>query len=77
VHLRTLQAAELTGRLATQFRVRSVFRRPIRSASRDAGERFIARHYRCFRGQEICPAPCRPCRATMTSGYETCAVGGP
>ena len=57
VHVRTLQAAARTGRLETQFSVRSVFGRPIRSASRDAGERFIARHYRCFSGQEICPAP--------------------
>ena len=23
----------------------------------DAGEQFIVRHYRCFGGQEICPAP--------------------
>ena len=29
----------------------------MRFASRDAGEQFIARHYRCFSGQEICPAP--------------------
>jgi len=57
VHVRTLQAAARTGRLETQFGVRSVFGRPIRSASRDAGERFIARHYRCFSGQETCPAP--------------------
>jgi len=57
VHVRTLQAAARTGRLETQFSVRSVFGRPIRSASRDAGQRFIARHYRCFSGQEMCPAP--------------------
>lgn len=57
VHLRTLQAAARTGRLETHFSVRSVFGRPIRSASRDAGDRFIARHYRCFSGQEICSAP--------------------
>ena len=57
VHVRTLQAAARTGRLETQFSVRSVFGRPMRFASRDAGEQFIARHYRCFSGQEICPAP--------------------
>jgi DNA-binding transcriptional regulator YiaG len=57
VHVRTLQAAARTGRLETQFSVRSVFGRPIRRASRAAGERFIARHYRCFCGQETCPAP--------------------
>ena len=39
------------------FSVRSVFGRPMRCASRAAGEQFLARHYRCFSGQEICPAP--------------------
>jgi len=57
VHVRTLQAAARTGRLDTQFSVRSVFGRPMRFASREAGERFITRHYRCFGGQELCPAP--------------------
>ena len=57
VHVRTLQAASRTGRLETQFSVRSIFGRPMRAASRDAGERFIARHYRCFSGQETCSAP--------------------
>jgi DNA-binding transcriptional regulator YiaG len=57
VHVRTLQAAARTGRLETQFSVRSVFGRPMRFASRAAGEQFIARHYRCFSGQKICPAP--------------------
>jgi DNA-binding transcriptional regulator YiaG len=57
VHVRTLQAAERTGRLEAEFSVRSVFGRPMRFASREAGERFIAQHYRCFNGQEICPAP--------------------
>ena len=37
--------------------MRSVFGRPIRFASRHAGEQFIARHYHCFSGQEICSAP--------------------
>ena len=57
VHVRTLQAAARTGRLETQFRVRSVFGRPMRFASLAAGEQFIARHYRCFSGQQTCPAP--------------------
>ena len=57
VHVRTLQAAARTGRLKTHFSVRSVFGRPIRSASRAAGEQFIAHHYRCFNGQAICPPP--------------------
>ena len=57
VHIRTLQAAARTGRLKTQFSARSVFGRPMRFASRDAGEQFIVRYYRCFGGQEICPAP--------------------
>ena len=57
VHIRTLQAAARTGRLKTQFSARSVFGRPMRFASRDAGEQFIVRYYRCFSGQEICPAP--------------------
>ena len=57
VHIRTLQAAARTGRLEAHFGVRSAFGRPIRSASRAAGERFLARHYRCLSGQEICPLP--------------------
>ena len=57
VHVRTLQAAARTGRLDTVFSVRSVFGRPMRFASRAAGERFVARHYRCFSGQQVCPDP--------------------
>jgi DNA-binding transcriptional regulator YiaG len=57
VHVRTLQAAARTGRLQAHFSVRSVFGRPMRCASRAAGQQFLARHYRCFSGQEICPAP--------------------
>jgi DNA-binding transcriptional regulator YiaG len=57
VHTRTLQAAARTGRLEAHFSVRSAFGRPIRSASRAAGERFLARHYRRFSGQRICPLP--------------------
>lgn len=55
VHVRTLQAAARTGRLRAHLSVRSVFGRPMRCASR--GQQFLARHYRCFSGQEICPAP--------------------
>jgi DNA-binding transcriptional regulator YiaG len=57
VHIRTLQAAARTGRLEAHFSVRSAFGRPIRSASRVAGERFLSRHYRRFSGQDICPLP--------------------
>jgi len=57
VHIRTLQAAARTGRLEAHFGVRSAFGRPIRSASRGAGEQFLARHYRCFSGQAPCPVP--------------------
>ena len=57
VHVRTLQAAVRTGRLAAHFSVKSVFGRPRRLATRAAVEQFIARHYRCFSGQETCPTP--------------------
>jgi hypothetical protein len=57
VHLRTLQAAARTGRLEAHFSVRSAFGRPIRGASRAAGAQFMAKHYRCFSGQEVCPLP--------------------
>jgi DNA-binding XRE family transcriptional regulator len=57
VHVRTLQAAARTGRLETQFSVRSVFGRPMRHASRAAGDEFIAQYYRCFSGQAVCPVP--------------------
>jgi DNA-binding transcriptional regulator YiaG len=57
VPVRTLQAAVRTGRLTAHFSVKSVFGRPRRLATRAAVEQFIARHYRCFSGQEICPTP--------------------
>jgi DNA-binding transcriptional regulator YiaG len=57
VHVRTLQAAARTGRLDARFSVRSVFGRPIGFATREAGERFLATHYRCFSGQHVCPPP--------------------
>ncbi|MDO8632553.1 MAG: hypothetical protein Q7R41_18890 [Phycisphaerales bacterium] len=67
VHLRTLQAAARTGRLDAHFSVRSAFGRPIRFASRAAGDQFLARHYRCFSGQEVCPLPLR----TVPDDYDT------
>ena len=57
VHVRTLQAAVRTGRLAAHFSVKSVFGRPRRLATRAAAEQFMAAHYRRFSGQAICPAP--------------------
>ena len=57
VHIRTLQAAVRTGRLAAHFSVRSVFGRPRRLATRAAAEQFMASHYRRFSGQAFCPAP--------------------
>jgi hypothetical protein len=57
VHLRTLQAAARTGRLDAHFTAKSMFGRPMRFATRAAGERFMATHYRRFAGQQVCPAP--------------------
>ena len=57
LHVRTLQAAVRTGRLDAHFSVKSVFGRPRRLATRAAAERFMALHYRCFAGQQVCPAP--------------------
>jgi DNA-binding transcriptional regulator YiaG len=57
VHVRTLQAAVRTGRLDAHFLVKSVFGRPVRFATRAAGERFIATHYRRFAAQRACPPP--------------------
>jgi len=71
VHLRTLQAAARTGRLETHFSVRSVFGRPLRSASRAAGEQFVGRHYRRFGGQQACPL-CHRFHPTTTSTYDIC-----
>jgi DNA-binding transcriptional regulator YiaG len=56
VHVRTLQAAVRTGRLDTHFSVKSVFGRPLRFATRAAGERFMAMHYRRYAGQQACPS---------------------
>lgn len=66
VHIRTLQAAAPTGRLEARFSVRSAFGRPIRRASRAAGEQFLAKHYRRFSGQAVCPVPL----PTVPSNYD-------
>ena len=57
VHVRTLRAAARTGRLETNFSVRSVFGHPLRMASRAASEKFKRTYYRRFAGQATCPAP--------------------
>ena len=59
MHIRTLQATARTGRLEGALRGTMVrIGRPIRSASRGAGEQFMAKHYRCFSGRvEVCPLP--------------------
>ena len=54
VHVRTLQAAARTGRIEVRFYSRSVFGRPVRLATRAAGERFKRTHYRHF---AACAAP--------------------
>ena len=66
VHIRTLQAAVRTGRLAAHFSVKSVFGRPQRLATRAAAEKFMATHYRRFGGQQACPAPL----PTVPHGYD-------
>jgi DNA-binding transcriptional regulator YiaG len=66
VHVRTLQAAVRTGRLAAHFSVQSMFGRPRRLATRAAAEQFMATHYRRFSGQVICPAPL----PTVPNGYD-------
>jgi len=67
MHVRTLQAAARTGRLATQFSTRSVFGRPMRSATRAAVLTFREKHYRRFPGQQACPAPL----PTVPADYDT------
>jgi len=57
VYRRTLQAAVRTGRLDAHFSVKSVFGRPVRFATRAAGEKFMATHYRRFAGQQAFPSP--------------------
>ena len=57
VHVRTLQAAARTGRLAVTFSTRSVFGHPRRTATRAAVDAFLATHYRRFAGQAPGTAP--------------------
>ena len=57
VHVRTLQAAVRTGRLAAHFSLQSVFGRPRRFATCAATDHFMATHYRRFSGQALCRAP--------------------
>jgi transcriptional regulator with XRE-family HTH domain len=59
VHLRTLQAAARSGRLAVQFSSESVFGRPLRFETRAAGEKFYSdalSEIRRSRGVSV-PAP--------------------
>ena len=57
VHQRTLRAAARSGRLDVQFSSRSVFGRPIRLATRAAGQAFMRRDYRRYGGQSPAVAP--------------------
>jgi DNA-binding transcriptional regulator YiaG len=66
VHVRTLQAAARTGRLETEFSVRSVFGRPMRFATRRAGRQFLGIHYRRFSGQ----APSAPPLVLVPADYD-------
>lgn len=51
VHPRTLRSAARVGRLQVQFSVRSAFGRPIRAATRAAGQAFMKQHYRRYLGE--------------------------
>jgi DNA-binding XRE family transcriptional regulator len=57
VHQRTLRAAARTGRLQATFSSRSAFGRPIRLATRAAGQAFMRRDYRRYGGQSPAVAP--------------------
>jgi hypothetical protein len=70
VHLRTLQAAARTGRLDAHFSVRSAFGRPIRYASRAAGDQFIARTIGASAGRTCALLLCRPFLTIMMSTDE-------
>jgi hypothetical protein len=48
IHQRTLRAAARIGRLRGQFSIRFVFGRPVRLATRDAGQAFMQAHYRHY-----------------------------
>ena len=57
VHQRTLRAAARTGRLQATFSSRSAFGRPIRLATRAAGQTFMRKDYRRYGGQSPAVAP--------------------
>ena len=65
VHVRTLQAAVRTGRLAAHFSVQSVFGRPRRLATRAAAEQFMATTADSA-GKRNVRLPCQPSRVTIT-----------
>jgi len=50
------------------FSVRCVFGRPVRYATRAAGERFLTTHYRRVGGQQVCPPPL----PTVPDHYDAC-----
>lgn len=62
VHQRTLRAAARAGRLQVTFSLRSVFGRPLRLATRAAGQAFMRSHYRRYgrRGPAAVPLPAVP-----------------
>ena len=66
VHPRTLRAAALTGHLAVHFSSRSAFGRPIRRATRVAGEAFMRDYYRNFAGH----GPAAPPLPTVPADYD-------
>ena len=68
VHQRTLRAAARTGRLQVTFSSRSAFGRPIRLATRAAGQAFMRKDYRRYGGQS--QAAKRPvCRLAAMGGF--------
>lgn len=62
VHPRTLRSAARVGRVQVQFSVKSAFGRPIRVATRAAGQAFKEQHYRRYggRSQAVAPLPIVP-----------------
>ena len=60
IHQRTLRAAARMGRLQVTFAVRTVFGRPIRQATRAAGQAFTRAHYRHYGRKGPIVAPLLP-----------------
>ena len=62
IHQRTLRAAARIGRLQVKFSSRSAFGRPIRHATRAAGQAFMRTHYRHYgrRGPAVASLPSVP-----------------